>query len=94
MLNPFGPQQDPGLYSYINLKKRTLQKVQAAGVDDQIFQIVQNAFEAALKEGNVVVLLSRPERIRLFSQILKSVLEDMLKKLEDRSGSTRAASSQ
>jgi len=83
MLNPFGPQQDPGLYSYVNLKKRMLQKVQAARVDDQIFQVVQNAFEAALKEGNTVTLLSRPERKHLLSQILKSVLEDMLQKLDN-----------
>ena len=83
MLNPFGPQQDPGLYSYVNLQKRMLQKVQAAKVDDQIFQVVQNAFEAALKEGNTVTLLSRPERKRLLSQILKSVLEDMLQKLDN-----------
>jgi len=60
-----------------------LQKVQAARVDDQIFQVVQNAFEAALKEGNTVTLLSRPERKRLLSQILKSVLEDMLQKLDN-----------
>ncbi len=83
MLNPFGSQQDPGLYSYVNLQKRMLQKVQAARVDDQIFQVVQNAFEAALKEGNTVTLLSRPERKRLLSQILKSVLEDMLQKLDN-----------
>ncbi len=83
MLNPFGSQQDPGLYSYVNLQKRMLQKVQAARVDDQIFQVVQNAFEAALKEGNTITLLSRPERKRLLSQILKSVLEDMLQKLDN-----------
>jgi hypothetical protein len=85
MLNPFGSQQDPGLSSYVNLKKRMLQNVQAAKIDDQIFQVVQNAFENALHKENIV--LSRPERKRLFAQILKSVLEDMVKKLDDRSGS-------
>lgn len=85
MLNPFGSQQDPGPSSYVNLKKRMLQNVQAAKIDDQIFQVVQNAFENALQKENVV--LSRPERKRLFAQILKSVLEDMVKKLDDRSGS-------
>ncbi len=85
MLNPFGPQREPGLSSYVNLKKRMLQKVQAAKVNDQIFQVVQNAFEAALGAENIV--LSRPERKRLFAQILKSVLEDMVKKLDDRSSS-------
>jgi hypothetical protein len=81
MLNPFGSQQDPGLYSYVNLRKRMLQSVQATQVKDQIFQVVQNAFEAALKQENIV--LSNPERKRLLSQILKSVLEDMLQKLDN-----------
>ena len=84
MLNPFGPQREPGLSSYVNLQKRTLQKVQASGVYDQIFQAVQNAFEDALGRENIV--LSRPERKRLFAQILKSVLEDMIRKLDERSG--------
>ncbi len=83
MLNPFGPEQVPGMSSYVNLQKRTLQKVQASGVYDQIFQVVQNAYEDALGRENIV--LSRPERVRLFSQILRAVLEDMIKKLEDRS---------
>ena len=83
-LNPFGPQQEPGLSSYVNLKKRMLQNVQAANVNDQIFQVVQNAFENAMQKENIV--LSRPERKRLFAQILKSVLEEMVRKLDDRSG--------
>jgi len=83
-LNPFGPQQDPGLSSYINLKKRMLQNVQAVKIEDQIFQVVQNAFENAMQKENIV--LSRPERKRLFAQILKSVLEEMARKLDDRSG--------
>jgi hypothetical protein len=83
MKNPFGPQPDPGLPSYVDLKKRMLQHVQSLQVNDQIFNVVQVAYENALKEANVV--LSRPERQRMFSQILKSVLEDMLKKLNERS---------
>ena len=83
MLNPFGSQQDPGLSSYVNLKERMLQNVQAAKIDDQIFQVVQNAFEAALGKENIV--LSRPERKRLFAQILQSVLEEMVSKLDGRS---------
>jgi hypothetical protein len=62
-----------------------MQNVQAANVNDQIFQVVQNAFENALQKENIV--LSRPERKRLFAQILKSVLEEMVRKLDDRSGS-------
>jgi hypothetical protein len=57
-----------------------LQRMQAARVSDQIFQVVQNAYEYALKEENIV--LSRPERQQMLSQILKQVLEDMVKKLD------------
>jgi hypothetical protein len=87
MLNPFGPQREPGLSSYANLQKRTLQKVKAANVNDQIFQVVQNAFEEALGHENLV--LSRPERMRMFSQILRSVLEEMIQKLDN---STKSSS--
>ena len=78
MLNPFGSQQIPGFY--VNLQKRMLQRVQSAKVDDQIFEVVQRAYEKALDEESIV--LSRPERKRLLSQILKLVLEDMIKKLD------------
>ncbi len=81
MNNPLDPQQKPG--SYVDLKKRMLQHVQSFKVDDQIFEVVQVAYEDALKKENIV--LSRPERVRMFSQILRSVLEDMIKKLDDRS---------
>jgi hypothetical protein len=54
-------------------------------IDDQIFEVVQKAYEVALKEESIV--LSRPERKRLLSQILKLVLDDMTKKLDDRSSS-------
>ncbi len=81
MLNPFGSEQDPSLFSYANLQKRMLQNIQAAKVSDQIFLVVQNAFENALQKENVV--LSRPERKRLFSQILKSVLQDMVNRLDN-----------
>ena len=81
MMNPFGPQQEPGLSSYMNLRKRLLERVQASNVNDRIFQVVQNAFEEAL--GKETVGLSRSERQLLFAQILKSVLEDMVNKLNN-----------
>jgi len=79
MKNPFGPEQDP-LPSYTNLQKRMLERVQAANVDDQIFQVVQQEYEKALRHHNL--LLSRPERQRMFAWILKQVLEDMVRKLD------------
>ena len=83
MENSFASQPDSG--SYINLKERVFQKVQAAGIDDQIFMSVQKTFEDVLAQENII--LSRPERKRLLSQILKLVLEDMVKKLDDHSSS-------
>jgi hypothetical protein len=80
MKNPFGSEQDPG--SYVDLKKRMLQRVQSFKVNDRIFEVVQVAYENALKAENIV--LSSPERKRMLSQILKSVLEDMIKKLDNR----------
>jgi hypothetical protein len=81
MKNPFGSDPE-SLSSYVNLKQRMLQHVQAAKINDQIFQAVQKSFEDALRLENIV--LSLPERNRMFSQILKSVLEDMIKKLDAR----------
>ena len=83
MLNPFAPQSDPG--SYTDLRKRMLQNVQYMRVNDRIFEVVQNAYEHALIRENVV--LSRPERNRMLSQIMKMVLEDMLRKLNEGSPS-------
>ena len=77
MLNPFAPQSDPG--SYLDLRKRMLQNVQYLRVEDKIFNVVRNAYEHALIRENVV--LSRAERDRMLSQIMKMVLEDMVKKL-------------
>ena len=82
MKNPFGDQQVPG--SYHNLKERMYKKV-SANVNDQILGILQKAYENALYEENVV--LSRPERNRLFSQIVKMAMEDLLKRLNDQSSS-------
>ena len=78
MLNPFGSQPIPG--SYLNLRKRMFRHVQDQKVNDQIFEVVRKAYEQALLQENVV--LSRPERMRMLSQIMKMVLEDMVRKLD------------
>ena len=80
MQNPFAPQ--PESNSYISLKERILQQVRSAGVSDRIFKVVQNAYEEALAQDNII--LSRPEKKRLLAQVLKEVLDDMLKKLDER----------
>jgi hypothetical protein len=83
MKNPFAPQQDPN--PYFNLKKQMLQKVQEAQVNDQIFEVVQKAYDDVMKKENII--LTRQDRKRLLAQILKSVLEDMIKKLSNDSTS-------
>jgi len=77
MKNPFGDQQIPG--SYHNLQERMYKKV-SANVNNQILEILQKAYENALYEENVA--LSRPERKRLLSQIVKMVMEDVGRKLD------------
>ncbi len=81
MNNPFGPQQDPGLYSYVNLQKRMLKNMQASRVNDQIFSVMQKTFDDALKQENIA--LSAPEKQRMLAQIMKQVLTDMLSRLDD-----------
>jgi len=83
MKNPFGDQQIPG--SYHNLQERMYKKV-SANINDQILEIMIKAYEDALNVENVV--LTRPERKRLLSQIVKMVMEDMIKKIDDHSNST------
>jgi hypothetical protein len=83
MLNPFGPQQDPSLSSYVKLRKRMFQNVQAARVNDQIFEVVQRVYEDALKKENIP--LTRPEKTRLLAQIMKLILTDMVTKLDESS---------
>ena len=77
MKNPFGDQPVPG--SYQNIKERMYKRVSGA-THDQIVGILQSSYERALEEENVV--LSRPERKRLFGQIVKMLMEDLLKKIE------------
>ena len=85
MQNPFSSEPDAG--SYIDLKKRMLRRIQAFKVNEQILEVLQVAYEDALKEEHVI--LSSPERKRMLSQISKSILEEMLKKLDDRATSAK-----
>ena len=75
MKNPFGDQNIPG--SYHNLKERMYKKI-SANVNEQIRTIMVNAYENALNEENVI--LTRPERKRLFQQITKMVFDDLFGK--------------
>jgi hypothetical protein len=80
MKNPFAPQQIPNPYDTV--KELMFKRVKSAKVNDRIFEIVQAAYENALAEENIV--LSRQDRQRLLSQILSMVLDDMNKRLGNR----------
>ena len=67
--------------SYFDLRRRLLQRLRSAKVKDQVFELVQNAFEKALEVDNLV--LSRLERKRLLREVLKAVVEDMNKQLDE-----------
>jgi hypothetical protein len=71
----------PDFGPYNDIEKRMIQRVMAAKLDEKILAIVQTKYEEELDKRNIV--LSRPERKRLFHQVLKAVLTDMLSKLGD-----------
>jgi hypothetical protein len=81
MKNPFAPKQVPD--PYFDLQKRMLQRVQEAQVNDQIFEVVQKAYDDVMNKENIV--LTRQDRKRLLAQTLKPVLEEMIKKLGNNS---------
>lgn len=87
MKNPFGDQQVPG--SYFDLQKRLLKKVQDTNVKDRIQNILQMTYEEALTSESVV--LSRPERQRLFHQISKTMLQELLNQLDAPTSGTKPA---
>ena len=71
----------PNSGSYDDLLKRMTQRVQQSKVDDQIVEIVQRVFEKEFDKESIV--LSRPERVRLFQQVTKAILTDVLGKIGD-----------
>ena len=65
--------------SYDDLLKLMTRHAQQNGVDNQIFEILKQFFEKELGKENRP--LSRPERIRLFQQVTKAILADVLGKI-------------
>ena len=78
MFNPPNIYPNPG--SYDDVLKRMTRRMQQNGVDNQILEILQQAFEKELQHG---IILSRPERNRLFQQVSKAILTDVLRKIDD-----------
>lgn len=77
----FNSVSSPQPGSYFDLRQRVARSLQSAQVDDRIFEAVQRLFEQTLDSGKIV--LSRPERNRLLRDVMKSVLTDMLAKMND-----------
>ncbi len=67
--------------SYPDLRSRLLQRLNAAHIDDHVFEMIQAAYTSALAEENLV--LSSIEKRRLLADILKSVLDNMNRRLAD-----------
>ena len=67
--------------SYDDLLKLMTRRAQQNKVDDRIFEILKQFFEMELGKENMV--LSRPERIRLFQEITKAILTAVLGKIGD-----------
>lgn len=63
-----------------NLQKKIFQKFKSSGVDDQMRQSIQKTYEDFLDSENI--LLPRPERQRLFNQVFKMLLEEMIDKID------------
>ena len=77
MFNP--PNSVPEFGSYDEIEKKMLQRVRAAKLDEKILSIVQAKYEEELAQRNVI--LSRPDRKRLYKAVVKAVLADVLGKL-------------
>ena len=77
MFNPPDPYPNPG--SYDDVLKRMTQRIKQSRFDDQIVTMLQQAFEKELAQSQI--MLSRPERKRLFRQVSKAILDDVIGKI-------------
>ena len=73
MFNPSNSY--PGSGSYEDILKRMTGRVKQTNVEDQVLAILQQIFEVELGKENVV--LSRPERVRLYQQLANVILTEV-----------------
>jgi hypothetical protein len=66
--------------SNMDLVSRITHRMVQQDVDGQILGFVQRAYERELGKENV--LLSRPERVRLYQMVTRAVLTRLLEKME------------
>lgn len=74
------PEDTPG--SYVDLLNRLTRNVKRQEAGQRILEIMQRLFEQELEKEHLV--LSRPERKRLYRQVTKAVLTEVLGGLDDR----------
>jgi hypothetical protein len=79
MSNPQNPFPFSG--SYDDLLKRMTRLMRENQVDNQILLLLQQTYEKELGKENVI--LSRPERTRLYQQVAKTLLMDVLDRIEN-----------
>jgi hypothetical protein len=59
--------------------KRIVQQLRQGNIESRILEIVQQGFDNELDKNHI--LLARPEKLRLFQQSVKTILSEMLAKL-------------
>jgi hypothetical protein len=64
---------------YFNLLEKTFQRLKTAAADRQMAAMIHEKFETSLKSGDIV--LTSSEKKRLFNQVYRMLLEDMLSEL-------------
>lgn len=66
--------------SYQDLLQRMIRKLREKHIDEEILLTMQRKFDIELAGENII--LSRPERARLFKQTAKPILTEMLEKVD------------
>jgi len=72
-----------GIYPnfHLDVKGHMIQRLRAQKVNEQVFEVIQRTFEKTLAEDQLV--LSRLEKKRLLAQVLKSVLVEMNRQIDE-----------
>ena len=68
--------------SYDKILVRMRRNLRQQNVSEDISKLLENAFSKALDEENIV--LSRPDRVRLYKDVLKEVLAELLDQLDNK----------
>jgi len=68
---------------YDELLKRLTRRLREAEVDRQILEKLQEIFESELDQEPS--MLSRPQRVRLFKEVAKTILTDVMEKVDNSS---------